>query len=213
MALFLKPIRLSLKAKLALMIEGWVVVLVVQGVSHMREKRIGNEFEKGSLCLRLAGYVRACSAMTFPRPRLCQSHGEEYCSLRHRFGKTVKWCCQCLSEVGTSFRTLERCSDRRTGETGVHESREELHCDMSVIRFGVSWERFGGFICDRKGNSYAKANSHDRFLTPCGGVVAILAGYTFPIVEIPLPREGWTAARCALMMQARRNRRLTGFTR
>lgn len=54
MALFLKPIRLSLKAKLALMIEGWVVVLVLVtgGITTMREKEtLEDELRKRGLAL------------------------------------------------------------------------------------------------------------------------------------------------------------------
>lgn len=206
MALFLKPIRLSLKAKLALMIEGWVVVLVLVtgGITTMREKEtLEDELRKRGLALvsDLARFmIRPMLGNDLPTLRRFVNHSMEeeyvrYVIVLDKDGKVMMH--NDLSEVGkvyTDALSVAAIRSKGPGETGVHAtSREELHCDM-YAPIQISGVSLGAVRLGYSHSAIEKEIAHARrqilivglLTTIAGGVVAYLLArfITLPIVEI-----------------------------
>ena len=156
MKLASRSIKLSLRAKLILLIEGFVVILVlVTGfITTIREKEtLENELRKRGLALAsdLANFVtRPLLSHDLPTLRrfVSQSMGQDY--VRYVIvldpnGKVVMH--SDLSEVGKTYMdslSVAAMKSRQPGYTDIHASKnEELHSDMfmpiqvSDIRLGT----------------------------------------------------------------------------
>jgi PAS domain S-box-containing protein len=156
MNFFQKAIKLSLRAKLTLLIESFVVILVlVTGfITTVREKEtLENELRKRGLALAsdLAKFMaRPLLSHDLPTLRrfVNQSMGQDY--VRYVIvldpnGKVVMH--SDLSEVGKTYMdslSMVAVKSRQPGYTDIHASKnEELHCDMfmpiqvSDVRLGT----------------------------------------------------------------------------
>lgn len=206
MALFSKPIRLSLRAKLALLIEGCVVVLVlVTGViTTVREKEtLEDELRKRGLALvcDLARFMaRPVLGNDLPSLRRFVNHSMEqeyvrYVIVLDKDGKVLMH--NDLAEVGKVYTdALSVAAIRSTvpGHTGVHATKgEELHCDM-YAPIQISGVSLGAVRLGYSHFAIEKEIAHARtqiliiglLTTIAGGVVAYLVArfITLPIVEI-----------------------------
>jgi len=156
MNLFLRPIKLGLRAKLTLLIESLVVILVlVTGyITTIREKEtLENELRKRGLALAsdLANFMaRPLLSHDLPTLRRFVNQSMEQDYVRYVIvldpkGKVVMH--SDLSEVGKTYMdglSIAAVKSRNPGYTDLHVSKnEELHCDMfmpiqvSDVRLGT----------------------------------------------------------------------------
>jgi len=156
MNLFLRPIKLGLRAKLTLLIESLVVILVlVTGyITTIREKEtLENELRKRGLALAsdLANFMaRPLLSHDLPTLRRFVNQSMEQDYVRYVIvldpkGKVVMH--SDLSEVGKTYMdglSMAAVKSRNPGYTDIHVSKnEELHCDMfmpiqvSEVRLGT----------------------------------------------------------------------------
>jgi len=156
MNLFLRPIKLGLRAKLTLLIESLVVILVlVTGyITTIREKEtLENELRKRGLALAsdLANFMaRPLLSHDLPTLRRFVNQSMEQDYVRYVIvldpkGKVVMH--SDLSEVGKTYMdglSMAAVKSRNPGYTDLHVSKnEELHCDMfmpiqvSEVRLGT----------------------------------------------------------------------------
>ena len=156
MRLFDKRLKLNLRAKLTLLIEGFVIILVfVTGViTTMREKEtLENELRKRGLALTsdLAKFMtRPILSHDFPTLRRFVNHSMEQDYVRYvivldPYGKVLMH--SDLSEIGKTYNdplSLTAMNSKVPGFTNSHASKtEELHSDMftpiqvSGVRLGT----------------------------------------------------------------------------
>jgi PAS domain S-box-containing protein len=194
MKLFPKRIKLGLRAKLTLLIEGFVIILVlVTGfITTMREKEtLESELRKRGLALTsdLAKFMaRPLLSHDFPTLRRFVNNSMEQDYVRYvivldPYGKVLMH--SDLSEFGKTYKdslSLSAMKSRVPGFTDVHASKNEaLHCDMfapihvSGVRLGTVRLGYSHMAVEKE---IAEARQQILILglltTVGGGVVAYL---------------------------------------
>ncbi len=205
MKLFPKAIKLNLRAKLTLLIEGFVVILVlVTGfITTMREKEtLESELRKRGLALTsdLAKFMtRPILSHDFPTLRRFVNHSMEQDYVRYvivldPYGKVLMH--SDLSEVGKTYKdslSIAAMKSRVQGFTDVHAAKtEELHCDMytpiqvSGVRLGTVRLGYSHMAVEKE---IAEARQQILIIglltTISGGVVAYLLA---TLISSPIKR-------------------------
>ena len=214
MKLFSKGIKLSLRAKLTIFIEGFVVILVcVTGFFiTMREKEnLESELRKRGLALTsdLAKFMaRPLLSRDFPTLRRFVNHSMEQDYVRYvivfdPYGKVLMH--SDLAEVGKTYTdslTISAVNSIGSGYTDVHASKnEELHCDMftpikvSNVKLGAVQLGYSHMAVEKEIDKAQKQIFIIGLLTTIsGGVVAFLLA---SLISSPIKRITYATEKVA----------------